>query len=749
MNAPHPRIRAAIRTLAAALIAVQLLAAAAAASTWSPYGPWYGQVNALATGATPAAGAISSYAGTEVGVFASHDQATWLPQSNGLPSGRILSLYASMTVPGLVLAGTDGAGVFRSTDAGASWTPGTGVAGAISDLTANASGGLFAATASGVFRSTDGGATWTPAGLGGADVRAITCQLLNGWLFAAVSGGGMQRSTDDGVVWSPATSGLGNTGIYTVIAHPDSADVLYTGGLGFGNDKDLYKTTNSGTSWQPLASPNFPTFMFVTDLAFDAGDPTQVYAALYGDGVFKTTNAGGTWQAATSGIGDTEVLALAPDPGATGNVLCATQRRAIYRTTNGGSAWTESSSGISGLATLAIETDPSGQRVWTGNRTGIILSSNAGTSWIYSDFEGDIGAQVNALALEQQSNRVWAATSNAFFKGDVLRSTDGGLQWTISYSPSGGPVLDVVVDPNNPQFVHAAFARDIIPGGVARTTNRGQTWSEVSLGDVAVQCLAHDPGVTTRLLAGTDLGMQESTDHGQSFHPIAPQLNGIAVNDVAFSVLISQVVFAGSSAGVWRSTDGGASFVSASGGMGAIEVRALALRDGGNGSRIVFAATASGCWRSTDDGANWLLVNDGLLVTDAQKVAYLSQGLLLLGTEGGGVWAMPEVPTGIADGPAPAVAPVALSGPRPNPIQSGAGAAFELQLARDSRATLAIYDLAGRRVRTLIGRPLPAGRHAIAWDARDDRGQPVPSGVYFLRATTGAGHATSRVAVVR
>src|SRR6188474_3920530 len=129
MNAPHPRIRAAIQTLAAVLIAGQLLAAAAAASTWSPYGPWYGQVNALATGATPVAGAISSYAGTEVGVFVSHDQAAWLPQSNGLPSGRILSLYASMTVPGLVLAGTDGAGVFRSTDAGASWTPGTGVAG--------------------------------------------------------------------------------------------------------------------------------------------------------------------------------------------------------------------------------------------------------------------------------------------------------------------------------------------------------------------------------------------------------------------------------------------------------------------------------------------------------------------------------------------------------------------------------------------------------------------------------------------
>src|SRR6188768_1459244 len=115
---PHLRNFACTWGFAALLSACSVLSAAA---SWSPYGPWYGQVNALVTVATPTAGGNTSYAGTEVGVFASEDQVSWAPRSSGLPVGRILSLYASSTVGGLVLAGTDGAGVYRSTDAGQSW----------------------------------------------------------------------------------------------------------------------------------------------------------------------------------------------------------------------------------------------------------------------------------------------------------------------------------------------------------------------------------------------------------------------------------------------------------------------------------------------------------------------------------------------------------------------------------------------------------------------------------------------------
>jgi flagellar hook assembly protein FlgD len=110
---------------------------------------------------------------------------------------------------------------------------------------------------------------------------------------------------------------------------------------------------------------------------------------------------------------------------------------------------------------------------------------------------------------------------------------------------------------------------------------------------------------------------------------------------------------------------------------------------------------------------------------------------------------MPEEATGIEPLPAPPLATLALHGPWPNPIVTGAGASFELELATAGPATVAVYDAAGRRVREILARPLVAGRHALGWDGRDDRERPVPSGVYFLRAVTGAGQVTGRVAVVR
>ena len=67
----------------------------------------------------------------------------------------------------------------------------------------------------------------------------------------------------------------------------------------------------------------------------------------------------------------------------------------------------------------------------------------------------------------------------------------------------------------------------------------------------------------------------------------------------------------------------------------------------------------------------------------------------------------------------------------PNPFSSRTELAFELRGAQPVR--LAIYDVAGRRVATLVDGVLSAGGHAFAWDGRDDEGRPQPAGVYFYR----------------
>ena len=56
---------------------------------------------------------------------------------------------------------------------------------------------------------------------------------------------------------------------------------------------------------------------------------------------------------------------------------------------------------------------------------------------------------------------------------------------------------------------------------------------------------------------------------------------------------------------------------------------------------------------------------------------------------------------------------------------------FELPGA--ASVSLAIYDVAGRRVRILVDERMPAGRHSVMWDGRDQRGLGVSSGIYFYR----------------
>jgi hypothetical protein len=72
----------------------------------------------------------------------------------------------------------------------------------------------------------------------------------------------------------------------------------------------------------------------------------------------------------------------------------------------------------------------------------------------------------------------------------------------------------------------------------------------------------------------------------------------------------------------------------------------------------------------------------------------------------------------------------------PNPFNPATRISFEIpEAARsaDQSVRLQIFDVQGRRVRTLIARPLHAGGHEVVWQGRDDSGAAVASGVYIAR----------------
>lgn len=102
---------------------------------------------------------------------------------------------------------------------------------------------------------------------------------------------------------------------------------------------------------------------------------------------------------------------------------------------------------------------------------------------------------------------------------------------------------------------------------------------------------------------------------------------------------------------------------------------------------------------------------------------------------------------GVDDDTPAAVRINALRPAHPNPFNPTTVIPF--QTTGNGQVELVIYDVTGRRIRTLISRPLDAGRHEAVWDGTGERGSRVASGVYFCTLKTGVYTATQRLVLVR
>lgn len=92
-------------------------------------------------------------------------------------------------------------------------------------------------------------------------------------------------------------------------------------------------------------------------------------------------------------------------------------------------------------------------------------------------------------------------------------------------------------------------------------------------------------------------------------------------------------------------------------------------------------------------------------------------------------------PTGIDDPAAEVPTAFAIGGIYPNPFNSGTQ--INLVMGEKQRVRIDIYDVLGRVVRRIEAGEIEAGRHRIFWDGRNDRNEPVGSGIYFVRAGAG------------
>lgn len=159
----------------------------------------------------------------------------------------------------------------------------------------------------------------------------------------------------------------------------------------------------------------------------------------------------------------------------------------------------------------------------------------------------------------------------------------------------------------------------------------------------------------------------------------------------------------------------------------------------GSGVSIQASVAALGAWQGTVTFRVYTYNNTGDLDPDQRGfrgAASGGQDLVVHGTVIG--------PAGASDVSAVAFR---LDPIRPNPAVHGAVLGFSLPAAQGVELT--IFDVQGRRIRSLLKGDRPAGEQSALWDGLSDDGAPVRPGVYFAVLKAGRFHASRSVTLVR
>lgn len=325
---------------------------------------------------------------------------------------EVLVLAIDPVAPSTLYAGTQGSGVFKSTNGGGSWQAmNAGLPNPVSvqsllihPLTPTT---LYAGTDWGVFKSNDGGAIWQSAN----QPRSITAMALDPQAPSRVYAGGACpgafRSDNDGQSWTAINTGLAMSVfgfpvlpfLTSLVIDPSAPATLYAGAL-----EKVYKTTNRGASWQTVYE-GFSVFGLsvsgITALIVDPVTPTTVYAGITSrgqfsgsgcsvslenltGGVIKSNNGGRNWFMVSHGLpGGVSVIALAVDPLMPATVYAGTKRHGVFKSDDGGASWTAMNEGLPvGIVVNALAVDPqTPSTVYAGTNRGVFKSTEGGAQW--------------------------------------------------------------------------------------------------------------------------------------------------------------------------------------------------------------------------------------------------------------------------------------------------------------------------------------------------------------------------------
>jgi photosystem II stability/assembly factor-like uncharacterized protein len=502
--------------------------------------------------------------------------------------------------------GTYSAGVMVSANGGLTWnttglTFGQTQSSIIQRLLVNPSDPdiLLACSRTAIFRSTNAGATWTSVQSGHYYDMEFKANDPN--TVYASSSSGLITSSNKGLTWTSAGSfSCGDRSSIAVSAA--NPLVIYA----LGANGNFYKSTNGGVSFLMMTSPsNVANFYGYYDavLACAPGDANKVFVA--GMNVAKTMDGGNTWSATGTNIHvDNHALEFLPG---NNNVLWCGNDGSIYSSTNSGSSWTDLGSNI-GIK----------QYYRMGASTLTPYTMFAGAQDNGTDrFAGGVWRKVRGAdgmeCLVDRTNDQVVYTSWQY--GAIEKSTNGGSTFhTVTpYNISGDWTTPFIQDPVNPSTIYVGWDE------VYRSTSNDTVWTQISNGqfpgNLYALAISH---ANNNVIYGATLGkICRTTNAGASWTNITGTLpvSSAAISYIAVSNTDENKVWvslSGYSAGnkVYYSSNGGSTWTNYSGTLPNIPANCITYQNGSQDA--VYIGTDFGVYFRDATMPDWIPYNTDL-----------------------------------------------------------------------------------------------------------------------------------------
>jgi len=637
--------------------------------------------------------------------------------------GRVTAVAGVAQDPFTYYFGATGGGVWKTEDAGTTWTNvsdgffETGTVGALavapSDPNVVYAGmgeepvrGVTTAHGDGVYRSTDAGRTWTHLGL--AATRHIAAIAVDprdpDVVFVAAQGSpwkdtperGIYRSTDGGANWKLVLHVSDGAGASALSMDPTNPRILYagfwdhrrkpwvirSGGPGSG----VWKSVDGGDTWDRLGTEKgpeeggLPKLMGKVGVAVSPAEPDRVWAMIEADdgGLFRSDDAGKTWQR----VNDqrvlrarawyyTHVFADPTDPN-TVYVLNAP----VMKSVDGGRTFSRVNSPHGDNHALWV--NPRDHRFMiNGNDGGASVSLDGGATW--STQNNQPTAQFYRVDVDRQFPFHLYGGQQDNSTVDIASAAPGGIGRQDWHQVGGCESAHVAFDPDDPVLVYAGCYQGMISEHDQRTGMERDVAAIPYLGlgvepkdqpyrfnwNAPIEVSPEDPSVIYHganvLLRSDDRGVtwteispdltrNEADKQGLGGEPITNESAGGEVYNTIFYVAPSPhdagTIWVGSDDGLVHLTrDGGASWADVTPpGVGEAQINAIEVSPHQPGAAYVavtrykFGDYSPIAWKTADYGAHWTRITDGLGADDWVRVVREDperRGLLYAGTEGG------------------------------------------------------------------------------------------------------------------